>query len=118
MATGPMKNPNPTEKTGTFTPSSGITISEGRVKQIGKVCEVHIVANKNGGFGSSQIVLGTISGVNAPPTIIRTVCGIGAQAYSANTVAYCFLNSMGEIGILPTNGSLPYAVIDFVYTVD
>lgn len=113
-----MKNPNPTEKTGTFTPVSGVTIFEARVKQIGKVVEVHLYANKNGGFGSSQFTLGTISGVNTPPIIIRSVCSTGAQAYSANTAAYFFINSAGEIGILPANSSHANVVIDLVYTVD
>lgn len=118
MATGPIKNPNPTEKTGTFTPSSGITVSELRVKQIGKVVEVHFYATKSSTFGSSEVVLGSISGVDSPPTIIRKNCATGAYAYEATTNGYCYLGSTGTIGMLSGNSAHKVVVIDFVYTVN
>lgn len=117
MATGPIKIPNP-EKTGTFTPASGITIGDLRVKQIGKIVEVHFYAYKSTGWGSSELNVGSVSGVTFPPTLLRKDCATGTQAYMALSSAYCFMNGSGAINLLSANASHTYALFDFVYTVD
>lgn len=111
--------PSIVEKTGTFTPVSGVTISEERTKQVGKFVEVHFYAEKSGGFGSSEFALGTISGVDLPPKHIRTLCGIGSAAYSATSSAYVILSSTtGQISVLPTSSTAPCVTVDIVYSVD
>lgn len=111
-------NPNPTEKTGSFSPLSGITAKELRVKQIGKVVEVHFYAEKSSEFGTSAVVIGRITGVELPPTTIRTVFGADVHAYDVNRMAYAYIGTNGDIAIRTVNASDTVVLVDFVYTVD
>lgn len=110
--------PTEPQRTGTLTASSGMTISELRINQTGKVVEVHFYATKSSAFGSDQVLIGTISGVNLPPDNIRTICGTGTFGWNGNHCAYAVLDSVGKISILASTTTDTVANIDFVYTVN
>lgn len=105
-------------KTGTITATSGMTVWEERIKQTGKVVEVHFYVSTTSAFGASQVSLGTISGVALPPKNIRFHTGTGTQGYNLTNGAYGILGTSGLIAILAGKTTDTVVGIDVVYTVD
>lgn len=97
MATGTIKSIK--QKTGTVTKIGNAGVSNIVVKQFGKVVTVNGYAdNISVGTANSNVNVATVSGVSLPPTIIRTFCGVGNNAYSPP-------QNIGFLGF-DTNGTL------------
>ena len=109
---------NIVERTGTFTPVSGVTISEARIKQVGKFVEVHFFAEKDSAFGTSAVTIGQITGVDTPPRTIRTIFGADTHAYDVTGYAYAYIGTNGGINITSVNSSHTVVLVDIVYSVD
>lgn len=105
--------PETFKKIGTVTPESGVTIEEVRCVQVGKIVEIHFFAR--GDFSSTNDVA-VISGVGLPPKNVRTLAGVGSQAYYASESRYLIMATNGKIQI--ATHSYPYVNVDVVYTVD
>ena len=117
MATGTMKNPNPTEKTGSFVANTGVTVYEFRAKQTGKVVEVHMYATLNN-ISVNPYRIGRITDVDFPPAILRMLVGAGTVTYQAIRTAYLAYTPEGAIDIYRSQTSDSVINIDFMYTVD
>lgn len=88
--------------TGSVTPvGSGSSAQFMVVKQFGKV--VSLYGAITGVTVGSSIKIGTISGVSAPATTVRTLCGVAANAYDhPQDVAYLAIYTTGEIYVAST----------------
>lgn len=88
--------------TGSVTPvGSGSSAQFMAVKQFGKV--VSLYGAITGVAVGSNIKIGTISGVAAPATAVRTLCGVAANAYDhPQDVAYLSITTAGEIYVTST----------------
>jgi hypothetical protein len=88
--------------TGSVTPvGSGSSAQFMVVKQFGKV--VSLYGAITGVTVGSNIKIGTISGVSAPATTVRTLCGVAANAYDhPQDVAYLSIYTTGEIYVAST----------------
>ena len=103
-------------KTGTFTPSSGVTIQETEIKQDGHNVYVRISATRTGNFPTSQQQVGNVSGVDLPKTLIRTICGAGANAYGATDSGYLLMDTDGGVYV-QLSTARPRVNICFTYIV-
>ena len=88
--------------TGSVTPvGSGSSAQFMAVKQFGKA--VSLYGAITGVAVGSNIKIGTISGVAAPATTVRTLCGVAANAYDhPQDVAYLAITTAGEIYVTST----------------
>ena len=120
MAASVIKKMKLSGNSGSFTPESGVTISELRIRQTGDVIEVHFYATLSTALSTSQVTLGTVSGVSLPPANIRTMAGGGAAAYNADKPIYAAITSAGKVNVTNVSGhsGITVVVFDIVYTVD
>ena len=106
-----------TDAVGTITPESGITLSEIRVVQRGKVVQIHGVAKGSFTAGTTGYTIGTVSGITMPPSYLRCVGGCGSQVYYAYNSAYILFDSIGVITArVSVNSS--YITFNFTYILD
>ena len=106
----------PTNKTGTLTAATGFTLSEPRCVQKGNVVEIHFVAT--GSFTSgAEVTVASFSGVTAPASHIRFLCGYGAHAYDAVSVGYAICATSSVVAVNITATGTRAVTVDFVYTV-
>ena len=107
-----------TSKNGTFTRAQSASVQAVLVKQYGKV--VSVMGYLTGvNISGAQTIIGTLSDVSLPPTQLRFVCMVGANAYSQGTAAYGFIGTNGEFGVSTTNtGSNKAVLFNVTYTAD
>lgn len=104
--------------TGTFTASTGT--GNVLVKQNGKVVSVNGYISGASLTAWQTATLGRISGVSLPPTTIRTIGGVAAQAYQhPEDVAYIGVNNAnGDITVLSNQGGSKAVYFNLTYIVD
>ena len=113
MATSTLKS---NIKKGNITVASGFTANEINVTQVGSLVCVSGYFSKSGGIGTSEVLVGTISRVDLPSAVLRSICGGGSQPYLPQEIAYLAINTSGEIRI-KLNTSRLYVILDVVYGV-
>jgi len=106
-------------KTGTITPSSGFTFGEVNVKERNGVVIVsgYLYRTNGNAFGTTEVMVGTVSGVTMPSQIVRIHTGSGNWHYSPFNNAYAALNTAGEIRVTCQNNTDKRVVFDFEYIV-
>lgn len=104
--------------TGTFTASTGT--GNVLVKQNGKVVSVNGYVSGASLTGWQTVTLGRISGVSLPPSTIRTIGGVAAQAYQhPEDVAYIGVNNTnGDITVLSNQSGSKAVYFNLTYIVD
>lgn len=112
MATSRIKG----SRKGGINAARGFTVSEVNVTQVGSLVSVSGYVNKSGGIGTTEVLIGTMTGVDFPSANLRAICGGGNQAYSPTEIAYIAINTAGEIR-LKLNTSRPFAIFDVIYGV-
>jgi hypothetical protein len=93
----------------------GYTKSEERVRQMGKLVNVYVVITKSSALGTSENVVGAITGVNPPNETIRFGCNTGAAAYSATKSAYASIAADGTIRVTANNSTDTVCVLNLTY---
>lgn len=110
MATSTIKG----NRKGNIIAQSGFTANEANVTQVGSLVCVSGYFSKSGGIGTTEVLVGRISGVDMPSANLRAICGGGQQPYSPSEIAYMVINTAGEIRV-KLNTSRPHVVFDVVY---
>lgn len=116
MATGTI--PLFAQYKGIFTAKTGFSGKEYSVRRVGNIVVVKGYMTKTGGFGTSQVVAASISGVPKPSQATRFTCSSGPHAYDANTCAYGGIDTIGDIFFLLTNGAHETVVFNFWYPIN
>lgn len=98
---------------GTLTPNGSFE-SQLTIKQVGRVVSINgFVRNVSVG---SNVLIGTISGVDNPPDVIRTVCGVANQPYQhPEDVAYITLGTNGNLSVTTTASGKKSVYFSFTY---
>ena len=104
--------------TGTFTATTGT--SNVIVKQNGKIVSVNGYVSGASLTGWQTTTLGKITGVSLPPSTIRTIGGVAAQAYQhPEDIAYIAVNdSNGDITVLTNQTGSKAVYFNLTYIVD
>ncbi len=113
MANGTIINANKVLN-GTLTPANSSIDPQLTIKQFGRVVSINgFVRNVSVG---SNVSMGTISGVDAPPDVIRTVGGVANQPYQhPEDVAYITLGTNGNLSLTSTASGTKSVYFSFTY---
>lgn len=102
--------------TGSYSAANGFSASELKINQRGGTVFINGYFTRSSNIGTSEISIGTFSGVSLPTSNIRFLCGTGANAYSANHACYAIFTPSGNLSILAATSTDKVVDICLSYT--
>lgn len=104
-------------KTGTITAVNNFTLYEIKVMERCGVVSISGYATRSSAIGTSEVRIGTVSGVTFPTHHIRKHTGTGTQPYSPTNNGYVILTESGGLLCKSASTSDRTIVFDFCYVV-